>query len=94
MEKRFTALNPIGRVVASNSRIAPRLKDLNMKRMGIIDNHKHNADIVLNILKDKLCSKYNFKEILYFQKKSAAQAADFIDSIAAKCDFILNGVGH
>ncbi len=94
MEDQVVVLNPIGRVGAPDSRIAPRLQDLNTKVVGMIDNQKENADIVLVTLRDHLSSLYNFKEILYFTKESAAEPANFLDEIAAKCDCVINGVGH
>ncbi len=95
MEEHFiTVLNPMGRVVTSDLKIAPRLPDLNKKTLGIIDNQKFNADTILDVLKNNLSSKYNFKEIIYFKKTSSAEPADFIDDFPGKFDCIINGVGH
>ncbi len=93
-ENLITVLNPTGRVVASDSKIAPRLQDLNKKTLGLIDNQKYCADIILDVLKNNLSSKYNFKEIITFKKTSSAEPADFIDDFPGKFDCIINGVGH
>ncbi len=94
MKEKLTVLNPIGRVAASESKIAPRLQDLSRKRVAIIDNQKENADVVLSALKDILSSQYEFQEIFYFKKKFPAEPADFLEEILPKCDLVINGVGH
>lgn len=93
-ENLIEVLNPIGRVASLDSRIAHRLQDMNMKTMGIIDNQKVNANIILYTLKNNLSCRYSFKEIFYFEKKKPSEPADFIDEIAEKCDFVINGIGH
>ena len=94
IKNKITVFNPTGKIVILEATIAQRLKDLNGKKLGIIDNKKENANILLSSLKSIFESNFKFSRTLYFAKKFPAEPADFLDEVADKCDFVINGVGH
>ena len=93
-EKQIEVLNPTGRVVVGESKIAPRFENLNKKKMGIIDNQKENANVFLNHLKEKILSQFNIAETKTYKKQFPSKPMEFIDKISEECDFVLNGVAH
>jgi hypothetical protein len=51
-------VNPEGECRVEQKSLAPRLRDLNGKSIGFIDNHKTNADLFLAAIRDMLVAEF------------------------------------
>lgn len=89
-------LSPRGRANHAISSIAPRLSDLSGKRIGLLDNKKSNADIVLDELARVLTAEYGAAITLRLQKPDTARPAsayDYIDQLVEGADAVINAYG-
>ena len=86
--------DPRGDVDVTDYTIAERIHDLDGKTIGLLDNAKSNADILLNEVGELLKSNYGVKEVVYRRKNSAAQPADTIATqLDSQCDVVVNAYG-
>lgn len=87
-------MNPVGRRQLEQFPIAPRLDSLAGKKIGLLDNTKKNADLLLagyaRILKDK----HGVAEVVSFRKISSSPGApeEMLDALS-QCDAVLNAYG-
>ena len=85
---------PIGASDTQAKKLAPRLTSLRGKRIGILDNHKEFADLVLEGVVDVLKHEYGVAEVKVWQKNYLGIPSPFAKEMAAQCDAVINGVGH
>lgn len=85
---------PTGAANATPQALAPRLKSIKGARVGILDNCKEFADIVLRGVADVLKAKHGVKDIRFWQKSYLGTPSPFAQEMAADCDAVINGVGH
>ena len=85
---------PTGAADAKLQALAPRLKSIKGARLGILDNCKEFADIVLRGVADTLQSKHGVTNIRFWQKSYLGIPSPFAQEMAAQCDAVINGVGH
>lgn len=85
---------PTGAVDAEARKLAPRLKTVRGARIGILDNCKEFADIVLSGVADVLKRDHGVKEVTFWRKDYLGKPAPFVKEMAAACDAVINGVGH
>ncbi len=74
--------------------LAPRLQSLEGARIGILDNCKEFADLVLGGVAGVLQRDYKLAEVRFWRKSYLGIPAPFIAEMAAGCDAVINGVGH
>lgn len=74
--------------------LAPRLTTLRGMRIGILDNCKEFADIVLAGVAEMLQREYALREVRFWRKSYLGIPAPFTAEMAAGCDAVINGVGH
>jgi len=86
-------LNPRGVFRFDENPIAQRLESLDRKTIGLIDNSKDNADILLNAFHELLGSANHLTEVLRIQKPGAAVPASVTREFLDKCDFVINAIG-
>ena len=88
-------IDPTTQATLSQFTRAPRLKNLQAKRLGIIDNSKVNAENFLKAIVDSLQSSFELTLVKYHRKPSASKPAtsEIIDEFAETCDFVIAGVG-
>ena len=74
---------------------APRLASLAGTRLGIIDDSKRNADVLLEELADLLRTRYEISEVKWHRKPSASRPADpsAIRELAEECDSVIIAIG-
>ena len=74
--------------------LAPRLSDLNGTTVGLIDNHKRNADVYIAELSRVLQEEYGVSKVVTYRKASQSIPTpdDVLDSLAAECDAIVHAV--
>ena len=74
--------------------LAPRLQSLEGARIGILDNCKDFADLMLGGVAEVLRRDYKLAEVRFWRKSYLGIPAPFIAEMAASCDAVINGVGH
>ncbi len=84
---------PVGEVDTASKQLAPRLKTVRGARIGILDNCKEFAHIVLRGVADVLQQEHGAR-VQFWQKSYLGVASPFAAEMAAQCDAVINGVGH
>jgi len=85
---------PAGAIDTAPQPLAPRLDTLRGARIGILDNGKEFADVVLDGVVEVLKREYQIKDIVFWRKGFPAKGAPFLAEMAASCDAVIGGVGH
>jgi hypothetical protein len=91
---RVSVLLPNGVADIAAKNLAPRLPTLAGARIGILDNCKEFADLVLDGVAGVLRRDYSPREVRFWKKSYLGIPAPFIAEMAAGCDAVINGVGH
>jgi hypothetical protein len=85
---------PTGATNATLQSLAPRLQSLKGARVGILDNCKEFADIVLRGVVGVLQAKHGVADIRFWRKSYLGILSPYAREMAAQCDAVINGVGH
>jgi len=85
---------PTGASNATPQSLAPRLPSIKGARIGILDNCKEFADIVLRGVADILRVKHDVADIRFWQKSYLGIPSPYAQEMTAQCDAVVNGVGH
>jgi hypothetical protein len=85
---------PTGEVDTRSKKLAPRLANLRGARIGILDNCKEFADIVLRGVAEALKRDYGVEQVKFWQKSYLGIPSPYAQEMAAQCDAVINGVGH
>ena len=85
---------PIGAKDTPSKKLAPRLESLRGARIGILDNCKEFADIVLRGVVEVLKRDYGVADVTVWQKSYLGIPSPYAREMAASCDAVINGVGH
>lgn len=85
---------PTGASNTTPQALAPRLKSIKGARIGILDNCKEFADIVLTGVADVLKAKHGVGDVRFWRKSYLGIPSPFAQEMAAQCDAVINGVGH
>ena len=95
MVQKVRLLDPTAKPHDEVKPLAPRHSALQGKRIGILDNTKSNADVLMLRMADILCEAHGAGEIVHRRKAHAAIGAteDLLDEMAAQCDVVLLGSG-
>ena len=75
--------------------LAPRPTDLSGKVVGLLDNTKEQADIILQTVGEALCERYGVETLIIRRKEhySKPAAAEMIDEMAGMVDVAIAGLG-
>jgi hypothetical protein len=85
-------LDPVPAVpTGAPSALAPRPRDLRGKRVGVLDNSKPNADVLLGRVADLLVERAGVAEVRRWRKPGASTPAADHDALAAGADVFLTG---
>ena len=89
-----TLLHPAAEDVAQKQSLAPRLSDLQGMTIGLIDNHKRNADVFLAELGRVFQEEYGVTKVVNFKKTSQSMPTPdgVMDQLAEECDAIVHAV--
>ena len=88
-------VDPTDRPRPREHRAAPRLTTLNGKRAGFLDNHKANADVLLEEVQRLLAERFDLAgeswvhKFIYSREATPAE----LDRLAEQCDFVVTAVG-
>ena len=85
--------NPRGVFHFDENPIAHRLDSLDQKIIGLIDNSKDNADLLLNAFYELIGKTNTIMEVHRIQKPGAPIPASFTREFLDKCDFVINAIG-
>ena len=88
-------VNPVTQPVIAPFDGAPRLASLAGTRLGIIDDSKRNADVLLEELAEVLKTRYEITEVHWLRKPSASKAADpeALKDLTGKVDSVVIAIG-
>jgi hypothetical protein len=88
-------LDPTAKPRRDTIPLAPRYETLRGKRIGILDNTKSNADVLMLRLGTLLCQQYGAAEIVHRRKAHAAIGAtdELFADLVKRCDVVLIGSG-
>jgi hypothetical protein len=88
----FDPTNSIGEIQID---YVPRPKKLNGLRIGLLENSKHNSDVLLLKIADRLKDRFGMEMTFLAGKKSAADfvSEDLIARFREKVDFVIAGIG-
>lgn len=84
---------PTGDPSAVAACLAPRLKSVRGARIGILDNSKEFADLVLQGAAEVLEREHG-AVVRFWRKSYLGIPSPFTKEMAAECDAVINGVGH
>jgi hypothetical protein len=89
-----TVLHPAAEDVAETQRLAPRLSSLQGVTVGLIDNHKRNANVYLEELGRLLQERYGVSQVVTYRKisQSLPTASEVLHQLAGECDAIIHAV--
>ena len=75
--------------------LAPRPSDLSGKVVGLIDNTKEQADIILRTIGEALCERYGVERVIIRRKEHYSKPAtgEMIDEMAKEVDVAIAGLG-
>lgn len=95
MVDRSEILDPTGGVPISEGHVAARLPSLAGRRLGLLDNGKPNAALLLREIGSRLQRDFDLREVLSFTKPSSGTPVDQtqMEEILATCDFAVVAVG-
>ncbi len=91
----YQLVNPTTEAMVAAFDGAQRLPSLAGSRLGIIDDSKKNADVLLEELADVLRNRYEIAEVRWHRKPSASRPADpaTLKDLAEHCDAVIIAVG-
>ena len=89
-----TVLHPGAEDTARKFALAGRLPGLSGATVGLIDNHKRNADVYLEEMGRVLREDYGVSKVVTYRKASQRIPTpdDVMDALAAECDAIIHAV--
>jgi len=96
MTPREAILDPTGRSDAPRAAtLAPRLRDLAGLRLGLLDNAKPNAALVLDTIAAQLRAQHHIGEVTTYAKSyfGTPVEEDRAKEIALNCEAVIAGVG-
>tara|TARA_B100000315_G_scaffold256224_1_gene301642 strand:- start:703 stop:999 length:297 start_codon:yes stop_codon:yes gene_type:complete len=91
----YMLVNPTTEAIIAPFDGAPRLPTLAGTRLGVIDDSKRNADVLLEELVELLRTRYEISDVKWHRKPSASKPADpeVIRELAESCDSVIVAVG-
>lgn len=74
---------------------APRPKHLKGLKVGLVENTKHNSDVLLLKIAERLKERFGMEMVLIHRKKSSGDHVtdNVIMDLKEKADFVIAGIG-
>lgn len=94
-KNQYVLVNPTSQPIVPPFDGAPRLPTLAGTRLGVIDDSKRNADVLLEELVELLRTRYEISDVKWHRKPSASRPADpaAIKELAETCDSVIIAIG-
>ena len=89
----MNVLSPLGTTADTVKSLARRRPSLAGLRIGVLDNSKPNADMLLGRVAERLAERAHGATVRRWQKPGASNPALMIDEIAGAADVVLTGSG-
>ena len=72
-----------------------RFRDLDGKRVGLLNSTKFNSDHLLDGIGELLCERYSVREVLRRTKPYFGRPVpdDMADEMASRCDVVITAIG-
>ena len=88
-------VNPVPQPIVAPFDGAPRMASLAGTRLGIIDDSKRNADVLLEELAEILRTRYEITEVKWHRKPSASRPADptALKELTEQVDSVIIAIG-
>ena len=88
-------INPVTQPIVAPFDGAPRLASLAGTRLGMIDDSKRNADVLLEELAEILRTRYEIAEVKWHRKPSASRPADpaALKELTEQVDSVIIAIG-
>ena len=92
---KLRVLDPTVEALPDSTFLAPRPEDLSGKVVGLLSNHKRNADNLLDAIYALLQDTYEFKGAVRLDKGDASRPAPkhIMDELLGKCDLVITATG-
>ena len=89
-----TVLNPAAEGKVASRKLAPRPSNLKGATVGLIDNHKRNADVYLDELAKLLKESFGVAKVINYKKASQSipSPEEVLDDLASQCQAIIHAV--
>ena len=84
-------LSPLGATADTLASLAKRRPSLSGLRIGVLDNSKPNADVLLRRVAELLAERAGGATIQSWTKPGSSRPAAMLDEIAASVDVLLTG---
>ena len=88
---------PVGKEPALEKEIQPSILRAGQSALviGLLDNHKHNTDKILDWLQQRLSQAFDGLHFVRVRKPEAGRRAPetLIADLAARCQAVVNGIG-
>ena len=93
--QQYTLVNPTTEPIIAPFDGAPRLPSLAGTRVGLIDDSKRNADVLLEELAEILHTRYEISGVKWHRKPSASRPADpeALKELVEECDAVVVAIG-
>jgi len=93
--KVITVLDPTAKTRAARHELAPRLPELDGRVIGLLDNAKQNADVLLSRVAEALSKRYRISGVVRHRKPKTAGDAPLpmLEDLAQRCNLVINAVG-
>ena len=88
---RLSVLSPLGTAAGAIKPLARRRGSLRGLRIGILDNSKPNAEVLLGRVAELLVERAGAGPIAVWRKPGSSHPATVIDEVAAAADVALTG---
>ncbi len=74
---------------------APRLRSLDGKVLGLLDNSKEKADIFLHTLAERIGERYQVATVIHRRKPTYSRTAppSLIAELGETCDYVITAMG-
>ena len=93
--QQYTLVNPVTEPVIAPFDGAPRLFSLAGASIGLIDDSKRNADVLLEELAEVLRNRYEIRDVRWLRKPSASRPADpaELQELVSSVDAVVVAIG-
>jgi hypothetical protein len=95
MAVKMNFVDPTAGTASKSIPLAARPLDLRGKVVGVLDNTKEQADLILRTLGEGLREKYGVKEVIVRRKEHYSKPAPdaMIEEMAEQCDVVICALG-
>lgn len=86
-------LDPTGKPRPQEATLAVRSQILRGQRVGLLDNSKQNADVLLERVAELLRSRHGVETFVRRRKETSTRGATFLPEFAREVQVVVNAVG-